>query len=128
MNEKKLFRSFIKLVVDALDNKDPVTGGHCNRVPLISMMIADYINSDVDDMYKDFSFSDDEMDELYVAAWLHDFGKVATPDHIMNKSTKLQGLYDKIDQVKLRFEILKRDIMIDMYEEKSGYCGSDNYK
>ena len=41
------------------------------------MMIADYINSDVDDMYKDFSFSDDEMDELYVAAWLHDFGKVA---------------------------------------------------
>lgn len=118
--QKKLFRSFIKLVVDALDNKDPVTGGHCNRVPLISMMIADYINSDVDDMYKDFSFSDDEMDELYVAAWLHDFGKVATPDHIMNKSTKLQGLYDKIDQVKLRFEILKRDIMIDMYEEKSG--------
>ena len=118
--QKKLFRSFIKLVVDALDNKDPVTGGHCNRVPLISMMIADYINSDVDDMYKDFSFSDDEMDELYVAAWLHDFGKVATPDHIMNKSTKLQGLYDKIDQVKLRFEILKRDIMIDMYEKKSG--------
>ena len=118
--QKKLFRSFIKLVVDALDNKDPVTGGHCNRVPLISMMIADYINSDVDDMYKDFSFSDDEMDELYVAAWLHDFGKVATPDHIMNKSTKLQGLYDKIDQVKLRFEILKRDIMIDMYEKNSG--------
>ena len=85
------------------------------------MMIADYINSDLDDMYKDFSFSDDEMDELYVAAWLHDFGKVATPDHIMNKSTKVcQGLYDKIDQVKLRFEILKRDIMIDIYEKKSG--------
>ena len=118
--QKKLFRSFIKLVVDALDNKDPVTGGHCNRVPLISMMIAGYINSDVDDMYKDFSFSDDEMDELYVAAWLHDFGKVATPDHIMNKSTKLQGLYDKIDQVQLRFEILKRDIIIDMYEKHSG--------
>ena len=72
------------------------------------MMIADYINLDVDDMYKDFSFSDDEMDELYVAAWLHDFGKVATPDHIMNKSTKLQGLYDKIDRIKLRFEIPKR--------------------
>ena len=118
--QKNLFRSFIKLVVDALDKKDPVTGGHCNRVPLITMMIADYINSDADDRYKNFSFSDDEMDELYVAAWLHDFGKVATPDHIMNKSTKLQGLYDKIDQVKLRFEILKRDIILDMYKKKSG--------
>ena len=115
--QKALFRSFIKLVVDALDKKDPVTGGHCNRVPLLTMMIADYVNSDTD-KYKDASFSEDELDELYVAGWLHDFGKVATPDHIMNKSTKLQGLYDKIDQIKLRFEILKRDVEIEFYKKQ----------
>ena len=124
--QKSLFRSFIRLVVDALDKKDPVTGGHCNRVPLISMMIADYINSDKKEKYKDFSFSEDQMDELYVAAWLHDFGKVATPDHIMNKSTKLQGLYDKIDQVKLRFEILKRDIELEFYKKQ--VQDSDDFK
>ena len=115
--QKTLFRSFIKLVVDALDKKDPVTGGHCNRVPLLTMMIAEHINSDTM-KYKNNQFSDDEMDELFVAGWLHDFGKVATPDHIMNKSTKLQGLYDKIDQVKLRFEILKRDIELNFYKNK----------
>ena len=115
--QKILFRSFIKLVVDALDKKDPVTGGHCNRVPLLTMMIAEYINSDTT-KYNDCHFNEDEMDEIFVAGWLHDFGKVATPDHIMNKSTKLQGLYDKIDQVKLRFEILKRDIELNFYKSK----------
>lgn len=123
--QKTLFRSFIKLVVDALDKKDPVTGGHCNRVPLISMMIAEYINSDTNDIYKDFSFSEDQMDELFVAAWLHDFGKVATPDHIMNKSTKLQGSYDKIDHIKLRFEILKRDIELDIYKKQINKSDAD---
>ncbi len=116
--QKILFRSFIKLVADALEHKDAVTGGHCNRVPVLTMMFAECINADQTDKYKDFSFSEDEMDELYVAGWLHDFGKVATPDHIMNKSTKLEGLYDKINQIKLRFEILKRDVELNFYKNK----------
>jgi len=114
--QKQLFRSFIKLVSEALEKKDAVTGGHCNRVPVLTMMIADEINSDKTELFKDFIFSDDELDELYVAGWLHDFGKVATPEHIMGKSTKLEGLYDKIDEIKFRFEILKRDIEIEYYK------------
>ncbi len=125
--QKLLFRSFIKLVVDALDKKDPVTGGHCNRVPLLTMMIAEYINND-NTIYKNRRFTDDEMDEIFVAGWLHDFGKVATPDHIMNKSTKLQGLYDKIDQIKLRFEILKRDIELNFYKNKLSELNIDTEK
>jgi len=117
INEQKtLFRSFIKLVAEALEHKDAVTGGHCNRVPVLTMMFAECINADNTEKYKDFSFTEDEMDELFVAGWLHDFGKVATPDHIMNKSTKLEGLYDKIDQIKLRFEILKRDVELNFYK------------
>jgi len=116
--QKILFRSFIKLVAEALEHKDAVTGGHCNRVPVLTMMFAECINADNTEKYKDFSFTEDEMDELFVAGWLHDFGKVATPDHIMNKSTKLEGLYDKIDQIKLRFEILKRDIELNFYKNK----------
>ena len=116
--QKILFRSFIKLVVDALENKDAATGGHCNRVPLLTMIFAEQVNSDKTGKYKNFSFSEDEMDELFVSGWLHDFGKVATPDHVMNKSTKLQGLYDKIDNIYLRFEILKRDVELDYYKRK----------
>ena len=114
--QKQLFRSFIKLVAEALEKKDAVTGGHCNRVPILTMMIAEEINSDKIGLFNDFRFSDDEIDELYVAGWLHDFGKVATPEYIMGKSTKLEGLYDKIDEIKLKFEILKKDIEIDYYK------------
>jgi len=115
--QKQLFRSFIKLVAEALEKKDVVTGGHCNRVPVLTMMIAEEINSDKIGLFKNFLFSDDELDELYVAGWLHDFGKVATPEYIMGKSTKLEGLYDKIDEIKFRFEILKRDIEIEFYKK-----------
>ena len=115
--QKQLFRSFIKLVAEALEKKDIVTGGHCNRVPVLTMMIAEEINLDKTGLFKDFAFSDDELDEIYVAGWLHDFGKVATPEYIMGKSTKLEGLYDKIDEIKFRFEILKRDIEIEFYKK-----------
>ena len=115
--QKQLFRYFIKLVAEALEKKDVVTGGHCNRVPVLTMMIAEEINSDKIGLFKNFLFSDDELDELYVAGWLHDFGKVATPEYIMGKSTKLEGLYDKIDEIKFRFEILKRDIEIEFYKK-----------
>jgi len=114
--QKDLFKSFIQLVSEALEEKDEVTGGHCTRVPVLTMMIADAINQDKSGTYKNFQFSDDEMEELYVAGWLHDFGKVATPEHIMNKSTKLECLFDKIELLKLKFEILKRDKKIEYYK------------
>ena len=114
--QKDLFKSFIQLVSEALEKKDEVTGGHCTRVPVLTMMIADAINKDKMGTYKDFNFSDDEMEELYVAGWLHDFGKVATPEHIMNKSTKLECLFDKINLLILKSEILKRDKKIDYYK------------
>ena len=114
--QKQLFKSFIQLVSEALEKKDAATGGHCTRVPNITMMIANAINEDKKSTYKKFKFNDEEMEELFVAGWLHDFGKVATPEYVMNKSTKLEGLYDKIDHIKIRFEVLKRDIKIKYYD------------
>ena len=117
--QKLLFKSFIKLVAEALEKKDLVTGGHCTRVPVLTMMIAAAINDDNKGAYKDFKFTEDEMEELYIAGWLHDFGKVATPEHVMNKSTKLHGLFDRIDLIILKFEILKRDKKINYYIQLS---------
>ena len=115
--QKQLFKSFIQLVAEALEEKDEVTGGHCTRVPVLTMMFADAINDDSEGAYKNYKFSEDEMEELYVAGWLHDFGKVATPEHIMNKSTKLECLFDKIDLIIMKFEILKRDKSIEFYKK-----------
>ena len=123
--QKELFQSFIQLVSEALDRKDKVTGGHCTRVPILTMMIADAINNDKKGKYKNFLFSDDEMEELSIAGWLHDFGKVATPEYVMNKSTKLEGLFDKINFIRLKFEIYKRDLKIKYYESISNVKNQD---
>ena len=75
--QKNLFKSFIQLVAEALEKKDKTTGGHCTRVPQITMMVAETINNTSNGKFKEFKFTEDEMEELYVAGWLHDFGKSA---------------------------------------------------
>ena len=123
---KTLFESFIKLIATAIDKKSPYTGGHCERVPLITMMLADAVEKVDYGKYKDFKMTDDERYELYIAGWLHDCGKVATPPHVVDKGTKLETITDRIDTVKTRFEILRRDAEIDFLKKKIDLNGSAN--
>ena len=115
---KTLFESFIQLIATAIDKKSEYTGGHCERVPEITMMLADAVEKTKEGTYKDFSMSEDERYELYIAAWLHDCGKVATPVHVVDKATKLETIYDRIENVQTRFEILKRDAEIEFLKAK----------
>ena len=123
---KTLFEAFIKLIATAIDKKSEYTGGHCERVPVITMMLADAVAKMNDGKYKDFSMNEDERYELYIAAWLHDCGKVATPPHVVDKGTKLETITDRIDTVKTRFEILRRDAEIDFLKKKLDLNGSAN--
>jgi len=109
---KKLFEAFIKLIATAIDKKSEYTGGHCARVPVITMMLADAVAKMKDGKYKDFSMNDEERYELYLAAWLHDCGKVATPPHVVDKGTKLETIFDRIELIQTRMELLKRDAEI----------------
>ena len=104
-----LFESFIKLIASAIDAKSPYTGGHCSRVPEITMMLAESVNDIAEGPFAGIKFSDKEMYELKIAAWLHDCGKVATPEYVVDKSTKLETIYDRIHTVTTRFEVIKRD-------------------
>jgi len=104
-----LFESFIKLIASAIDAKSPYTGGHCSRVPEITMMLAESVNEINEGPFANIQFSDKEMYELKIAAWLHDCGKVATPEYVVDKSTKLETIYDRIHTVATRFEVIKRD-------------------
>jgi HD-GYP domain-containing protein (c-di-GMP phosphodiesterase class II) len=123
---KVLFESFIKLIATAIDKKSPYTGGHCNRVPILTMMLADAVEKADYGPYKDFQMTDEERYELYIAGWLHDCGKVATPPHIVDKGTKLETIFDRIETVKTRFQVLKRDAKIDYLQKKLKLNGSDN--
>ena len=104
---KNLFESFIKLIADAIDEKSPYTGGHCQRVPELTMMLAEAaIKTDVGPLC-DFTMTEKEIYELKIAAWLHDCGKVTTPESVMDKATKLETTFDRIHLIDQRFELLK---------------------
>ena len=111
---KGLFESFIELIADAIDEKSPYTGGHCRRVPELAMMLASAANQIHDGPFASFSMSEKEMYELRIAAWLHDCGKVTTPQEVVDKPTKLSTIFDRIDLIRIRYEVLKRDAEIEM--------------
>ena len=124
---KTLFEAFIKLIATAIDKKSEYTGGHCNRVPLITMMLADAVAEMTEGKYKNFSMNEDERYELYIAGWLHDCGKVATPPHVVDKSTKLETIFDRIELVKTRMELLKRDAEIAFLKRQLNGQASGNF-
>ena len=109
---KSLFESFIQLIATAIDKKSPYTGGHCERVPEITMLLADAVEKTTEGKYADFTMTEDERYELYLAGWLHDCGKVATPPHVVDKGMKLETITDRIEVMDTRFEVLKRDAEI----------------
>jgi HD-GYP domain-containing protein (c-di-GMP phosphodiesterase class II) len=104
-----LFESFIKLINLAIDEKSPYTGGHCQRVPELTMMLAEAADAASEGPLADFKLTDKDRYELRIAALLHDCGKVTTPVHVVDKATKLQTIYDRIDLIDTRFEVVRRD-------------------
>jgi len=116
---KNLFEAFIKLIATAIDKKSEYTGGHCERVPEICMMLANAVEKADYGNYKDFKMTEDERYELFIAAWLHDCGKVATPVHVVDKSTKLETIFDRIEVIDTRFGLIKRDMENKFWKDSS---------
>ena len=109
-----LFEAFITLINLAIDEKSPYTGGHCQRVPSLTMMLAEAVDATSEGPLAGFSMSDQDRYELKIAGLLHDCGKVTTPVHVVDKATKLQTIFDRIELLDTRFEVLRRDAEIAM--------------
>ncbi|HEX7052618.1 MAG TPA: HD domain-containing phosphohydrolase [Burkholderiales bacterium] len=109
---EQLFESFINLINTAIDEKSPYTGGHCQRVPVLTMLLAEAVNETRDGPLAQFSMTEKDRYELKIAGLLHDCGKVTTPVHVVDKATKLETIYDRIHLIDTRFEVLKRDLEI----------------
>ncbi|MBF0560043.1 MAG: GAF domain-containing protein [Nitrospirae bacterium] len=114
---ENLFDSFIKTIAIAIDEKSPYTAGHIQRVQKLTMIIAGHMIDKTEGPFKDFAMKEDEMKELSVAAWLHDVGKIITPEHVVDKSTKLEKIFDKAHMITVRYEVFKRDARIKALEE-----------
>ncbi len=106
---EELFESFINLINLAIDEKSPYTGGHCQRVPALTMLLAQAVSDTTEGPLADFTMDERDRYELKIAGLLHDCGKITTPVHVVDKATKLQTLFDRIELIDTRFEVLKRD-------------------
>lgn len=115
---KALFESFITLIADAIDEKSPYTGGHCRRVPEMAMMLGKCAVEAKTGAFADFTMSEKELYELRIAAWLHDCGKVTTPEYVVDKATKLATIFDRIELVDTRFEVLKQQAEVEMLRKQ----------
>jgi HD-GYP domain-containing protein (c-di-GMP phosphodiesterase class II) len=120
-----LFDAFIKLIATEIDEKSPYTGGHCRRVPELTMLLAEAASRSECGELKDFRMNDKDRHEVEVAAWLHDCGKITTPEHVMDKSTKLETIFDRMRLVDARFDILRRDAEIRLLRELLARHGTD---
>jgi HD-GYP domain-containing protein (c-di-GMP phosphodiesterase class II) len=110
--QKDLLDALIKLLAGAIDAKSPYTGGHCQRVPVITRLLAEAACASDGPPFETFSLSEDDWEAVDVACWLHDCGKVTTPEYVVDKATKLQTIYDRIHEIRMRFEVLKQDAEI----------------
>lgn len=110
--QRNLLDGFIQLIADAIDAKSPYTGGHCRRVPQLATMLADRMSRERSGPYDDFSLDEEQRYAFHLGAWLHDCGKVTSPEHVIDKATKLETIYNRIHEVRTRFEVLWRDVEI----------------
>lgn len=111
-SQRKIFHSLLQLIANAIDSKSKHTSNHCVRVPILTILIADAVNHSNPNDSGMIPLSKNQYDELIIAAWLHDCGKLIIPEYIINKSTKLEAIYDRIEVINERFEIIRRDITI----------------
>lgn len=120
--EQVMFQSFVQVIATAIDAKSPYTAGHCRRVPEIALMLAEAAHRADGGAFADFTLTDDEHTAIEIAAMLHDCGKVVTPEWIIDKTTKLDAIVDRFELVALRFELLRRDALLE--RERASNAGN----
>lgn len=116
--QRALLDSFIELIAGAVDAKSPYTGGHCQRVPVLTEMIAKAACASDAPPFRDFDLNEEEWYELHLAGWLQDCGKVVTPEFVVDKASKLETIYNRIHEIRTRFEVLRRDAEIECLKAK----------
>ncbi len=113
--QKDMLNAFIELIASAIDTKSPYTGSHCQRIPELSKMLTEVADKD-STYFSQFEMTTTDWEALHLASWLHDCGKVTTPEYVIDKATKLETIYDRIHEIRMRFELLKTQAVADYWQ------------
>ncbi|AZT83303.1 HAMP domain-containing protein [Marinobacter sp. NP-4(2019)] len=111
-SQQALLEGIIRLVANAIDAKSPYTGGHCDRVPKLAHMLIEEAEKSTEAPFRDFQLNDEQRYEFHLAAWLHDCGKITSPEYVVDKAVKLETIHNRIHEIRTRFEVLHRDAEI----------------
>lgn len=113
---RNLLEKFIEVIASAIDEKSPYTGGHCRRVPAVANLLGQAVNDIKYGPLANIELTSEQLYELNIAALLHDCGKITTPVHVVDKATKLEAIFDRIDLVKQRILNIRKDEKIKLLE------------
>lgn len=112
-SQAALMDNLMQMIATAIDAKSPYTGRHCSRVPELAIMLAQQAH-EAGGALADFHFDTPEQwHEFKMGAWLHDCGKVTTPEYVIDKATKLETINNRMHEIRTRFEVLLRDSLIE---------------
>ena len=111
-SQQALLEGIIRLVANAIDAKSPYTGGHCERVPKLAQMLVDEAIASNERAFDSFTMTEEQLQEFHLAAWLHDCGKITSPEYVVDKAVKLETIHNRIHEIRTRFEVLHRDAEI----------------
>lgn len=114
-----LFEATIRMINTAIARKSPFTNSHCERVPELTMLIAEAVCADTEGPLAAWKLDDESRNELRIAALMHDCGKITTPVHVIDKARKLETIFDRIALIDMRFETIRRDARIRALEALS---------
>ena len=121
-DQEALMDSFIQLIAEAIDDKSPYTAGHCERVPELAFMLAEKAEQSDLPVFRAFGFeSEEQWREFKIGAWLHDCGKITTPEHVVDKGSKLETIYNRIHEIRTRFEVLLRDVELEYWQQRERF-------
>lgn len=115
---RNLLDSFIKTIAAAIDEKSKYTGGHIKRVAELTQKIARGLSDSKSGKWADFNMTEAEHNELRIAGWMHDIGKITTPEYVVDKETKLQTIVDRLELVNAKGDILKKELEIEALKNK----------
>jgi HD-GYP domain-containing protein (c-di-GMP phosphodiesterase class II)/CHASE2 domain-containing sensor protein len=130
-SQQNMMDAVVKILAGTIDKKSPYTGGHCERVPILAQMLCEVACESERGALSEFAFSsEEEWREFKMAAWMHDCGKITTPENVVDKATKLEMIYNRIHEVRTRFEVLLRDAQVTrleaIYEQGLDKIQADN--